>query len=328
MHLSQDIDIQNGVLGGLVIGVASSAMLYWTGKVTGISGVVEGMLVADLGETKSWTMSYFAGLLSAGAVLIHVYPQAFGEDHQLLLLSPTGYAAAGLLTGFGTRMGSGCTSGHGICGLPRRSVRSLTAVLTFMVTGAISSHLFMNTPLKNLIIEKSAVTVESPEDIIFYITPAVAVAILGATLCNRNFVLNRMVFSDLKTNLIETDLDSNISASTPSLLQHAVSFSSALLFGLGLGISGMCNTQRVTNFLNFSGAAGWDPTLIGVMGGGVLFNLLSFHFMHINNHTIPCEDSRKIGSVIKMDFHPDNLKIDWKLITGSALFGLGWGLGD
>ena len=327
MHLSQNSDLQNGVLGGLLIGVASSAMLYWTGKVTGISGIVEGMIVADLGETKSWTLSYFAGLLSAGAVLVHVYPQAFGEDHQLLLLHPTGYAAAGLLTGFGTRMGSGCTSGHGICGLPRRSVRSLAAVLTFMGTGAISSYLFMNTSLKNLIIEKSPVILDASEDVIFYITPAVAVAVLGATLSNRNFVLNKMVFGDIKTSSTETDVDSNISASTPLML-HVVSFSSALLFGLGLGISGMCNTQRVTNFLNFSGAAGWDPTLLGVMGGGVLFNLLSFHFMHINNHTIPCEDSRKIGSVIKMDFHPDNLKIDWKLITGSALFGLGWGLGD
>lgn len=328
MLLSQNIDLQNGVLGGLVIGIASSAMLYWTGKVTGISGVVEGVIVANHGENKSWTLSYFSGLLSAGAVLVHVYPQAFGEGHQLLLLNPLGYASAGLLTGFGTRMGSGCTSGHGICGLPRRSVRSLAAVLTFMGTGAISSYLAMNTSLKHLIAADSMANTDTSDDIVFYVIPTVAVAIVGATLCNRNFLLNNMVFGGDENNSIDTDKDSNMQADPAShLTKHIISFSSALLFGMGLGVSGMCNTQRVTDFLNFSGSAGWDPTLMGVMGGGVIFNLFSFHFMHVNNHAIPCENTKKMGNVIKMDFHPDNLKIDWKLITGSAIFGLGWGLG-
>ena len=315
MHLAGDMEINGGIVGGLIIGATSTAMFYWTGRVTGISGIVEGMLIAKSGDKKSWTLSYLAGLISSGALLVHVYPKAFGAT-QLVVLSPLGYALAGLFTGFGTRMGSGCTSGHGICGLPRRSVRSLVAVLTFMTTGAISSYLVMNTPLKEMLGNTS------PDDYSFSVAPTVVTALVGATLSNKNFILNKLISRSGKVD------DENFSESKTTLTEHAVSFSSAVVFGLGLGISGMCNPSRVTNFLNFSGDAGWDPTLMGVMGGGVLFNLVSFHFMHKYDHKIPLSPTKSISSVLKMDAHPDNLKIDWKLIAGSALFGIGWGLGS
>ena len=164
---------------------------------------------------------------------------------------------------------------------------------------------------------------DKPEDYIFYITPTLLMLTFGATLCNCNFILNKTVFGDkvLPENP-ETE------QSTGSAMQYVVSFASALVFGLGLGVSGMCDTKRVTGFLNFTSNSGWDLTLLGVMGGGVLFNLITFHLMDLYNHVIPLDPINHIGRMIKMDFHPDNLKIDSKLLIGSAIFGFGWGLGN
>jgi uncharacterized membrane protein YedE/YeeE len=66
---------------------------------------------------------------------------------------------------------------------------------------------------------------------------------------------------------------------------------------------------------------------MGVMGGAVAFNMVSFHFMHSKKHVAVFEESNHMKDVLKMDSHPENLKINWKLIVGAAIFGLGWGLG-
>ena len=109
MHLANNIDLQSGVLGGLIIGASSSAFMYLSGKTTGISGIVEGVLIANAGDDKSWTLSYFLGLLSAGVLLENLIPGSFGTSPYSLTLTPEAIAMAGLLTGFGTRLGSGCT---------------------------------------------------------------------------------------------------------------------------------------------------------------------------------------------------------------------------
>ena len=325
MHLSNDIQLTNGVVGGLIIGASSTAMLYYTGKVTGISGITERIIVSDDANSNSWTVSYILGLVSSGMILNQFYPLAFGTSAQLLALNSVGYASAGLLTGFGSRLGSGCTSGHGICGLPRRSVRSLAAVLTFMSTGAISAYMVNNSSLQQLLAAEGSIDSASADSIIFFATPTIATAVFSATLYNRYFVLNQMFFG---TREGATDSKSKTESSRNSMAIHGVSFLSALLFGLGLGISGMCNTDRVKDFLNFTGPRGWDPTLMGVMGGGVLFNLISFHIMKSNNHTVPFDTTKKMDTILKLDAHPDNMVVDWKLIIGSGLFGLGWGLGN
>lgn len=325
MHLSEDIQLTNGIVGGLIIGASSTAMLYYTGKVSGISGIAERIIVSEDANSNSWTTSYILGLVSSGMILNQFYPLAFGTSAQLLALNSVGYASAGLLTGFGSRLGSGCTSGHGICGLPRRSMRSLAAVLTFMSTGAISAYVVNNSSLKQLFAAEGSIDSASTDSIIFYATPTIAIVTFGATLYNRHFVLNQTFFG---THEGATDSKSKTESSRNLVTMHGVSFLSALIFGLGLGISGMCNTDRVKDFLNFMGPRGWDPTLMGVMGGGVLFNLISFHVMKSNNHTVPLGVTKKIDSILKLDAHPDNMIIDWKLIIGSGLFGLGWGLGN
>jgi uncharacterized membrane protein YedE/YeeE len=119
--------------GGLLIGLASAAMLVFNGRIAGISGITGGVLKADRGDTL-WRALFVAGLLVGGFVYALAAPEAFA----ITIDRSTGaLVVAGLLVGFGTQMGNGCTSGHGICGLSRFSIRSLVAVVTFMSFAAL-----------------------------------------------------------------------------------------------------------------------------------------------------------------------------------------------
>ena len=121
------------LVGGALIGVSASAMLVFNGRIAGISGILGGALRPSAGEG-GWRLSFLGGLLAGAALLALFYPSA-------IVVAPTGVplvvvALAGILVGVGTQMGSGCTSGHGVCGLSRFSPRSLGATLTFLATGA------------------------------------------------------------------------------------------------------------------------------------------------------------------------------------------------
>lgn len=122
------------LLGGVLIGLAATILLAWNGRIAGISGILGGVLLPKSGEV-SWRAVFLAGLVAGGFLLRVIYPSAFPAEASGSL--PV-IAAAGLLVGFGTRLGSGCTSGHGVCGLSRLSARSLVATLTFMATGALT----------------------------------------------------------------------------------------------------------------------------------------------------------------------------------------------
>ena len=118
------------LLGGLLIGTAAVAMMGLLGRVTGISGMFWNMVSAP--KTASWSVLFMLGLL-LGTSLLHQLsglptPEPSSAGLPMAL-------AAGFLVGLGTRLGSGCTSGHGVCGISRLSPRSLVATLTFMAAG-------------------------------------------------------------------------------------------------------------------------------------------------------------------------------------------------
>lgn len=124
-------DWLNALLGGGLIGLAVSAMLLLNGRVTGISGILGGLLTPHKGDLQ-WRIFFVAGLVLGGLSLNLTDPLFFENK----LETPVWAApVAGFLVGFGTLLGSGCTSGHGVCGLSRLSVRSLVATVTFILAG-------------------------------------------------------------------------------------------------------------------------------------------------------------------------------------------------
>ena len=123
-------DWTTALFGGILIGLAATWLLWLNGRVAGVSGIAGGVLLPRRGDV-AWRVAFLAGLIGAAGAYLHFVPGASvprGDSSRLVLL------AAGLLVGFGTRMGNGCTSGHGVCGLGRLSTRSLVAVTTFMAT--------------------------------------------------------------------------------------------------------------------------------------------------------------------------------------------------
>lgn len=126
-----NFSVYEPLFGGALIGVAVTLMLLFNGRVTGISGIVAGSLTKPSREG-TWRLVFLAGILAGGLFVALLNPGSFvnlsGRSFPIV-------AVAGLLVGYGTVLGSGCTSGHGICGLSRFSVRSMIATLTFMGFG-------------------------------------------------------------------------------------------------------------------------------------------------------------------------------------------------
>jgi len=119
--------------GGALIGVAASMMLLLQGRVAGISGIVGGLFTPRAGDV-GWRVAFVVGLLLAGVVANVVAPHTLAAN---IDRAPWMVVVAGLLVGVGTRIGSGCTSGHGVCGLSRLSPRSLASVVTFIAVGMV-----------------------------------------------------------------------------------------------------------------------------------------------------------------------------------------------
>lgn len=136
MMLFSLADYSQPLLGGMLIGL-SAVILWWSiAKVAGVSGIVASLL-QPTSPNFAWQLAFFIGLIAS--------PWLFGLFFTLpaigVTASPWLYIIAGLLVGIGTRMGSGCTSGHGICGNARFSPRSLVATITFMLAGFVTVYI-------------------------------------------------------------------------------------------------------------------------------------------------------------------------------------------
>ncbi len=127
------------LFGGALIGLAVSLMLLWNGRVTGISGIVYGAAIKPIKNDKTWRWFFIGGLLVGGLLLQLAYPSAYSEG---LPTESWTVVVAGLLVGFGTVLGNGCTSGHGVCGISRMSLRSIIATLTFISAGILAVFIF------------------------------------------------------------------------------------------------------------------------------------------------------------------------------------------
>jgi uncharacterized membrane protein YedE/YeeE len=123
----------SSLVGGALIGLAASVLWVCNGRIAGISGILGGL--ANLSENDTgWRLTFLAGLIAAPLL----YALAVGIPVVSIAAGPLVLVAGGLLVGFGTRLGGGCTSGHGVCGIARLSFRSITATGLFIAAGAVT----------------------------------------------------------------------------------------------------------------------------------------------------------------------------------------------
>lgn len=124
------------VIGGALIGTAAALLLIFNGRIAGISGVLAGTVFSP--AQAGWRLYFLIGLILGGLALLAMQPQLLenttGRTMPILILS-------GLLVGFGTRLGGGCTSGHGVCGTSRLSPRSIISTITFLIVGMLTATL-------------------------------------------------------------------------------------------------------------------------------------------------------------------------------------------
>lgn len=194
---------------------------------------------------------------------------------------------AGFLVGIGTNLGNGCTSGHGVCGIPRFSIRSIVAVVVFMATGIIMAN------LKHYFLPLGSEHLPSDFDPKYYV--------LGAFLTS---------FGILVVNAVANN------KGVEGITDIFVSFVVGLLFAVGLMIAGMSRKSKIMNFLTFTND--WDVSLMFVMVGAILGNVFTFNYiLRIKKKPILAE-SFSLSKITS---------IDKQLVTGAALFGIGWGLG-
>jgi len=142
--MNEIFPFSSAIVGGILIGISAFILLFSIGRIAGISGIFSSLITINKDESKLWRFIFIVGLL-AGAALYHLFigfDLPFREPPSTLLL-----IVAGVLVGFGTHYGSGCTSGHGVCGIGRLSIRSIVATCIFMLFAAITvfvvRHLFL-----------------------------------------------------------------------------------------------------------------------------------------------------------------------------------------
>ena len=129
-----DFEVLMPLTGGILIGISASIMLLFSGRIAGVSGIFGGMLFQQ-GKERAWRLSFITGLIGGGILLYAINAEFFENSSGRGLLAVN---IAGFLVGIGTRIGGGCTSGHGVCGIGRLSVRSIVATVAFVFAGMVA----------------------------------------------------------------------------------------------------------------------------------------------------------------------------------------------
>ena len=283
--------IINTIIGGFFISLSSSIHLLLKGKITGYSGIFFNLIT---GKDFLYNFCFLLGTLITPSYILLFNKSSFtnfeNKEYFISDLNIFGFIFSGLLVGIGTKMGNGCTSGHGVCGIPRLSIRSIVAVCMFMITGITTSTL--NSKLNFF----SYNSIEIPNIKIPYLE---LIIFLFCLIC-----IILILIIDSKGIYAKKDLT-----------DHIISFIVGILFAFGLIQSGMIGRHKVTGFLCLNSK--WDYSLLFVLGSAVGFNLITFHY--ILNLRKPIFNKEFIIS--------KNKNIDLKLIIGAGIFGIGWGLG-
>jgi len=292
----------DAAIGGLLLGLTVVLRTVLTGQVLGIAGITRGLLARRPATPK---VAFLLGITLAGPLLAATYgsmepmpplPSAASASKRVILIARL--IAGGFLVGFGTVLGNGCTSGHGLTGLARLSPRSWVAVPTFMVSAAAiatvtgSSSALPPNPIAEGEVQDWPVAAAS--------AAAVAAGLLLCGICL--LVMHHHLGLDISKGKLVLEL------------------CSGMVFGCGLVISGMARPSKVVAFLDL-GSGAWDPSLAFVMASALL---LTFPFFQIlERSTASPLHNPWLGAAWEL---PKTSPVDIHLVLGSVLFGFGWGL--
>ncbi|XP_075261778.1 uncharacterized protein LOC142353429 [Convolutriloba macropyga] len=301
------VDVARGLAGGLLIGISSTLNLFLYGHLTGLSGYLSVSLMLRIKSGFFWKLTFICGLISSILVAYLIFGgrelTIGSEDIELYdsdSEAPNAFRLlfGGLLVGFGTRLGNGCTSGHGVSGLARFSKRSFVAVGCFFGLALATANILRHTGFFKIDFLE-----ELRESFDREASETVAGIMLGILLI---FMICLWIVS-FAINGVE-QLSSDLS-------HYFIKYILGIVFGVGLSLSGMTRPSKVRNFLVFD--KNWDITLLMVLISAVTFNLVTFQLilrkrkdkpLLTEEYQLPCKDA-----------------LDWRLISGSLLFGIGWG---
>ena len=290
-------------------GLSAASLLLCNGEVLGASGLMSSICLhprkALTDSSQYWKLVLLASFMMTSTILFgseFTMDSRTETDDSVPILSPFAYTIGGLLVGFGARLGNGCTSGHGVCGMARLSPRSITAVATFMTTAIVT--VFLTSPTASWANYTSFLRADSIPPVDSQLGMQVTSLVVAAA-------LTAPLFAKMQPN-------------QKKLGSAAIAGS---LFASGLAISQMVIGSKLFGFLNVMGIANgsWDPTLMTVLGAAVTISFISYQFVDgfgvcPNSNALKCPLNANQFSV------PTNRVIDIPLILGSAIFGIGWAL--
>jgi len=282
-------------LGGLSIGLLAVAQLVISGRILGISGAVRGIIKAPFAFDRNQVFRYMfvAGLVAGGLLIPYL-----GASSSTVALPAPRVAAAGLLVGVGTSLSNGCTSGHGICGISRLSIRSILSTMIFMLFGALAVSVLQGTQATGLPAGFIVPTVDMA-------LTKLAAGILAASAAFMGSLMLAIKAAGKSSNR--------------ATLEHIANFGTGLLFALSLSVSGMLDSAKVIGFLSvFSGS--WDASLAFVMGGALLVAFTGYQAVLNQRFGMKMPLACDVFSL------PTSKEITSRLVIGSAIFGVGWGL--
>jgi uncharacterized protein len=286
-----------------------------------------------------WKFQFLSSFILTVYMIITIVNLDKGSDNNssASVLSPSssstiGYMIGGLCVGLGTKFANGCTSGHGVCGLGRFSVRSLASVVTFLLTGIGTATCLASpytpwssyTAFLRVANETAMTTVVSTNSLLKSIVLALST---GAAILSITQDGNLIRSSSSSPDSVQS------SSSTTSVPDQAHqnkiygAIVSGALFAIGLGISGMSQTNKVKSFLDINPLLGsvnlslYDPTLLTVLGAAVPISAIGYIYQKYYS-----KKSQSTFCGADWSCIPNRTDIDSKLIGGSMLFGIGWGL--
>eukprot|EP00892_Ulva_mutabilis_P004344 jgi/Ulvmu1/2281/UM013_0128.1 len=276
------------LMGGACIGMLSSGKTLITGRILGISGAIKGLFG---GDTSSWRALFLGGLLAGGGLVAWLMPGSI--DVLPATFTFTRAIAAGLMVGAGAALGNGCTSGHGIAGNARLSLRSFVYTCVFFAAGIAVS-----------------IAAQTPDALgVARVQPPYA----GLTSMQLTHGLG-LVAAAATTTAVAGIAAKRTKSTLPSL---AYEFTAGLLFALALGFSQMTRPTVVSTALAFFQPY-WNWTLFFVMGGALAVAVPAFQLVILRR------ERALSGAAIGC---PPSSAIDAQLLAGAVLFGSGWGLG-